>query len=126
MDFDEEELIHQEIMREIAQELSASTPMVLKGGTALLLGHGLSRHSTDLDYDSAKPMRLDSRIKKAVERKGGTVRSFKVTKAGASTTRAMVGAPVPLGEDGHHESNGNGKRSRQTKEARHFANPLRL
>ena len=36
--------------------------MVLKGGTALAFTRGLSRHSTDLDFDTNRPVELRDRI----------------------------------------------------------------
>jgi predicted nucleotidyltransferase component of viral defense system len=45
-----ERRLHVEIMRAIARELH-DLPMVLKGGTALLLCYGLDRFSEDLDFD---------------------------------------------------------------------------
>ncbi len=44
-------------MRRIARSLQ-DTPLILKGGTALLLVHGLDRFSEDLDFDSNKPINL--------------------------------------------------------------------
>ncbi len=60
-----EEEIHLSIMRSIARSL-ADTPLILKGGTALLFAYGLDRFSEDLDFDSNKPLHLENRIKKAV------------------------------------------------------------
>lgn len=44
--------IHQNLIRAIVKGLS-DTPMVLKGGAALLLVYSLDRHSVDIDYDSS-------------------------------------------------------------------------
>jgi predicted nucleotidyltransferase component of viral defense system len=60
----EPEAIHQAVMRAICVNL-ADTPMVLKGGTALLLCYGLDRHSQDLDFDSPRKMALQHRIQEA-------------------------------------------------------------
>ena len=60
-----EETIHLGVMRSIAKSL-ADTPLILKGGTALLFAYGLDRFSEDLDFDSNKPLRLENRIEKAV------------------------------------------------------------
>ena len=51
-------------MRSIARSL-ADSPLILKGGTALLFGYGLDRFSEDLDFDSNKHLRLENRIAKA-------------------------------------------------------------
>lgn len=60
-----EQKIHVDVMLAIAKSV-ADTPMVLKGGTALLLIYQLDRFSEDLDFDSSKKMRLESRIQEAV------------------------------------------------------------
>lgn len=52
-------------MKDIARSLS-DTPLILKGGTALLLAYGLDRFSEDLDFDSNRHLRLENRIEKAV------------------------------------------------------------
>ncbi len=52
-------------MRKICLSV-ANTPMVLKGGTALLLCYGLDRPSEDLDFDSSKKMGLERRIEAAL------------------------------------------------------------
>jgi predicted nucleotidyltransferase component of viral defense system len=57
----ERQKVHVQLMANVARSLS-DTPMVLKGGTALLLAYGLDRHSTDLDFDSAKAIRLEHRL----------------------------------------------------------------
>ncbi|MHB1287667.1 MAG: nucleotidyl transferase AbiEii/AbiGii toxin family protein [Leptospirales bacterium] len=51
-------------MENIARSLS-DTPLILKGGTALLLAYGLDRYSEDLDFDSNKHLRLENRIEKS-------------------------------------------------------------
>jgi len=51
-------------MRSITRSL-ADTPLILKGGTALLFAYGLNRFSEDLDFDSNKHLRLENRIEKA-------------------------------------------------------------
>ncbi len=44
--------------------------MVLKGGTALAFTRGLNRHSTDLDFDSERPVELRDRIDSAARALG--------------------------------------------------------
>jgi predicted nucleotidyltransferase component of viral defense system len=51
--FNEERQLHVNIMRAIARDFHV-IPMVLKGGTALLLCYGLDRFSEDLDFDAPK------------------------------------------------------------------------
>jgi len=58
---------HVGFMMEIAKSVS-DTPMVLKGGTALLLVYGSDRFSEDLDFDSTQAIKLERRIYDAVKR----------------------------------------------------------
>ena len=51
------EAAHVEIMRAVAKDIQ-DLPMVLKGGTALLLCYGLDRFSEDLDFDAPKKFSL--------------------------------------------------------------------
>ena len=44
--------------------------MVLKGGTALAFTRGLNRHSTDLDFDTDRPVELSDRIEGAARALG--------------------------------------------------------
>lgn len=54
--FTPEQQQHVELMRSIAQSITANTgdSFVLKGGTALLLAYGLPRYSEDLDFDGKR------------------------------------------------------------------------
>jgi Uncharacterized conserved protein len=61
-----QDALHQSVMREICFSVS-DTPMVLKGGTALLLCYGLDRPSEDLDFDSSRKMGLERRITDALK-----------------------------------------------------------
>lgn len=54
--------IHIALMYKIVKEIS-NIPLILKGGTGLLLGYGLNRFSEDLDFDSAKKFNLESKLK---------------------------------------------------------------
>lgn len=56
---------HRKLMVSILSELSDS-PVVLKGGTALMLCYGLDRFSEDLDFDSPIKLNLASKIKNGV------------------------------------------------------------
>lgn len=53
-------------MRAIVQNVS-DTPLVLKGGTALMFAYSLPRFSEDLDFDSPKKINLDNRISDALK-----------------------------------------------------------
>lgn len=53
---------HERLMRSILKRIG-DTPLVLKGGTALLLAYGLSRFSEDLDFDAPHKLNLESRIR---------------------------------------------------------------
>ena len=49
--------IHQKIMQAICEVIhDENKPLVLKGGTALLLGYDLQRFSEDLDFDLTMPL----------------------------------------------------------------------
>jgi predicted nucleotidyltransferase component of viral defense system len=58
---------HVAIMQAIAQDLR-DLPMVLKGGTALLLCYGLDRFSEDLDFDAPKKFNIAGRVEKVLSR----------------------------------------------------------
>lgn len=60
-----EEKYHIALMQRIASTV-VETPLVLKGGTALLLAYGLDRYSEDLDFDSSKHIQLEGRIDKSI------------------------------------------------------------
>lgn len=53
--------VHVTLMKAIVRSVS-STPYVLKGGTALLLGYGLDRHSEDIDFASPKKLNILNRV----------------------------------------------------------------
>jgi hypothetical protein len=76
---------HLDAMRDIAVYVS-STPMVLKGGTGLLLCYGLDRFSEDLDFDCPKKISLESRIKSALLKKVANPQ-VKLLKDGDNVTR---------------------------------------
>lgn len=61
LNFSPERRLHVDIMRAIARDLN-DLPMVLKGGTALLLCYGLTRFSEDLDFDSPRKFNIVGRI----------------------------------------------------------------
>jgi predicted nucleotidyltransferase component of viral defense system len=61
MNFSEAQAAHLSVMRALLAGIS-DMPLVLKGGTALLVCHGLDRFSEDLDFDAPKKLNLESRI----------------------------------------------------------------
>jgi predicted nucleotidyltransferase component of viral defense system len=65
MIFSPEQECHVRMMKVILRSLE-DTPLVLKGGTALLLCYELGRFSEDLDFDCPKKLNLESRIEAAV------------------------------------------------------------
>ena len=65
MNFTPAQQLHVRIMREVLCAVQ-ETPLVLKGGTALLLCYGLDRFSEDLDFDAPKKLNLESRIEHAL------------------------------------------------------------
>ncbi|MBI6725699.1 nucleotidyl transferase AbiEii/AbiGii toxin family protein [Pseudomonas viridiflava] len=84
----DDEKTHVLVMRSIARAFN-DTPMVLKGGTALLLGYGLNRFSEDLDYNSPVKLNLESKIRSA--RPIGVVfDDIKLSKNTDTTTRFKV------------------------------------
>lgn len=44
---------HRKIEKEFLSYIGANTPLILKGGTALMLCYGLNRFSEDLDFDAS-------------------------------------------------------------------------
>lgn len=65
MKLSDKERSHKELMVSILKGLS-DTPLVLKGGTALFLGYGLTRFSEDLDFDAPRKLNLFSKIKNSI------------------------------------------------------------
>ncbi len=65
MTFTPAQQTHVKVMRAVLAAV-LDTPLVLKGGTALLLCHGLDRFSEDLDFDAPKKLNLESRIENAL------------------------------------------------------------
>ena len=75
-------------MARLARDLG-DKPLVLKGGTALLLNYGLTRHSVDLDYDSSKYLNLDKAIASSLT--GQRLKfNLSVKKRTDTTTRYIV------------------------------------
>ncbi|MDR2844775.1 MAG: nucleotidyl transferase AbiEii/AbiGii toxin family protein [Puniceicoccales bacterium] len=64
--------------------------MVLKGGTALLLGYGLPRYSEDLDFDAGKKLGLEHKIKTAAARSSATIEAIRLRKDTDTVRRYMV------------------------------------
>lgn len=88
--------VHVILMRDIVKSL-VDTPMVLKGGTALLLVYGLDRFSEDLDFDSSKAMRLESRLQE-VASKHVTVKTIDRTKDTPTVSRYRLVYESAFGE----------------------------
>ena len=63
---------------------------MLKGGTALLLAHELPRHSTDLDFDSAKKLNIEGRLRAGLAEAGVEVASMDLRKDSATVQRFMI------------------------------------
>ncbi len=79
--FNEERQLHVDIMRAIARDFH-DLPMVLKGGTALLLCYGLDRFSEDLDFDAPKKFNVAGRVEKILSQKAKShsIRTVKDTE----------------------------------------------
>lgn len=88
--------LHVTLMRDIVRSL-VDTPMVLKGGTALLLAYGLDRFSEDLDFDSNKAIRLDSKLRE-VASKHVTIKSIDRTKDTPTVLRYRLIYETVFGE----------------------------
>jgi predicted nucleotidyltransferase component of viral defense system len=67
LDLSPERELHVKVMRAIAQDVH-DLPMVLKGGTALLLCYGLDRFSEDLDFDAPKKFNITGRVERVLSR----------------------------------------------------------
>lgn len=67
MNLTEAQQKHIRVMREVLLSVQ-ETPLVLKGGTALLVCYGLNRFSEDLDFDAPKKLNLESRMESALAR----------------------------------------------------------
>jgi predicted nucleotidyltransferase component of viral defense system len=87
---------HLAFMRAIVRGV-ADTPMTLKGGTGLLLGHGLDRFSEDLDFDSTVTLNLEARIQKAASAAGVDLINIRVKKDTEIVKRYMVSYAGPNG-----------------------------
>lgn len=61
--------LHERLMWAVLERVQ-DLDMVLKGGTALAFTRGLNRHSTDLDFDSDRPVELRDRIDSAAQTLG--------------------------------------------------------
>ncbi len=68
---EKEQQEHTLVMASICQSFRENAlPMVLKGGTALKLCYNLDRFSEDLDFDSVKPLNLQTPINKVFAQLG--------------------------------------------------------
>lgn len=80
--------VHERLMRAVLKGIG-DTPLVLKGGTALLLAYGLDRFSEDLDFDAPHKLNLESRIRRSVPH-GITLDSIDAVKDTPTVTRYRV------------------------------------
>jgi predicted nucleotidyltransferase component of viral defense system len=67
MNLNDAQQAHIHVMREVLRSVQ-DTPLVLKGGTALLVCYGLDRFSEDLDFDAPKKLNLESRMESVLSR----------------------------------------------------------
>lgn len=82
------DLLHERLMRSILQGIG-DTPLVLKGGTALMLAYGLDRFSEDLDFDAPHKLNLECRIRRSVPM-GIKLESIDLLKDSNTVTRYRV------------------------------------
>lgn len=80
--------IHLKLMRSILEAIK-DTPLVLKGGTALMLAYGSERFSDDLDFDAPHKLNLKSRIKRSVPA-GMAIQGIDLLKDTAFVTRYRI------------------------------------
>lgn len=93
---DPHDAAHARLMRSILVG-AAETPLVLKGGTALLMTYGLDRFSEDLDFDSPQKVNL----LRIVERRmppGFAIAKLDTTKNTGTVTRHRLLYSSPEGE----------------------------
>ena len=83
------EALHQRVMQQILDKVQ-DTPYVLKGGTALLFTRNLDRHSTDLDFDSAKQINIEGRIRDGLKAADVELKSLKKVKDTATVQRYKI------------------------------------
>jgi len=82
---------HKDFMKHILQEINRrELPTYLKGGTALLLCHGLNRFSEDIDLNSEKKFNLESIIKQSAKKSNITIKAIKTAKDSDTTHRYKV------------------------------------
>lgn len=84
---------HVDLMRHIAQEVTARTGdnFVLKGGTALLPVYGLPRFSTDLDFDGRRTgVNLTASLRAGAEAAGTPTHNLRTAKSTWAVRRHMV------------------------------------
>jgi predicted nucleotidyltransferase component of viral defense system len=113
MNLDSQQEVHRKIMEAICEVIhDEGKPLVLKGGTALLLGYNLQRFSEDLDFDLTMPLQghlnIESICKSAVKKLAGrgirvSLANFKEPKKTGTTHRCrpMFSAgegmpPIPI------------------------------
>jgi len=95
--FTEAQNQHVYVMKRIAQSVN-DTPMVLKGGTALMLTYGLDRYSEDLDFDAPKAISLESRIQAALKTTKITVDNINIKKNTDTVKRWIIQYSGPKGD----------------------------
>ncbi|MCY4007782.1 MAG: nucleotidyl transferase AbiEii/AbiGii toxin family protein [Rhodobacteraceae bacterium] len=62
------QIFHQRVMYQVTRALQERTPYVLKGGTGLLFARNLDRHSTDLDFDTHRAVRIEEIVRHAFKK----------------------------------------------------------
>lgn len=113
MNPDSQQQLHRKIMEAICEVIhDEGKPVVLKGGTALLLGYNLQRFSEDLDFDLTMPLRghlnVENICRNAVKKLAGrgikvSLENFREPKKTGTTHRCrpMFSAgesmpPIPI------------------------------
>lgn len=86
MSFTPAQQTHVRMMREVLRAVH-EMPLVLKGGTALLLCYGLARFSEDLDFDASKMLNLENRIEHALR---PVTQALRITRTKDTDNRATL------------------------------------
>ncbi|MYC65173.1 MAG: nucleotidyl transferase AbiEii/AbiGii toxin family protein [Acidobacteriia bacterium] len=85
--------LHERLMWEVIAQ-SRALDLVLKGGTALAFCRGLNRHSTDLDFDTDRPVDLRDHIDSASRAMGVNLEpSWRLDRPGRQVFRARYPGP---------------------------------
>lgn len=81
--------IHKKLIETIVIELR-DKPLVLKGGTSLMLAYGLDRYSEDIDYDSSTKIDLSTIVDAIMQKHTRVEYTINIKKHTDTTSRIFV------------------------------------